>query len=171
MKVIFLDIDGVLNNTLNCKAFIRGGLLLGIERKYVRLLARIVDETGAELVLSSDWKMGWKPGRRSTEQPSVAGRYLQNKLMKDGLMLLDKTDDNTYGRRGAEIDAWLKSHPDVTDYVILDDTVFADFTPEQIKRLILTDCRYGLTPFNAEDAIKILNGQLVAKGVSDEDLT
>ena len=171
MKVIFLDIDGVLNNTLNCKAFIGGGLVLGIERKYVRLLAQIVDETGAELVLSSDWKMGWEPGRRSTEQPTAAGRYLQNKLMRDGLMLLDKTDDHIYGRRGAEIDAWLAAHPDVTDYVILDDTVFTDFKPEHIKRLVLTDCRYGLSPNNVQDAIRVLQGHLMTKGVSDEDLT
>lgn len=46
-KVIFLDIDGVLNQD-NCGA--------KIEEQFVRRLAHIVEETGAEIVLSSSWR-------------------------------------------------------------------------------------------------------------------
>ena len=46
-KVIFLDIDGVLNQD-------NGGPK--IEECYVKLLAHIVEETGAELILSSSWR-------------------------------------------------------------------------------------------------------------------
>ena len=46
-KVIFLDIDGVLNQD-------NGGAK--IEEQFVRRLAHIVEETGAEIVLSSSWR-------------------------------------------------------------------------------------------------------------------
>lgn len=47
MKIIFLDIDGVLNYE-NSKS--------KVEEEKVKLLKEIVDKTGAEIVLSSDWR-------------------------------------------------------------------------------------------------------------------
>lgn len=46
-KVIFFDIDGVLNQD-------NGGPK--IEECFVKRLAHIVEETGAEIVLSSSWR-------------------------------------------------------------------------------------------------------------------
>ena len=53
MKLIFLDVDGVLN----CAAsFTRRGNPFPIDDNKVDLLAQIVEATGAELVLSSTWR-------------------------------------------------------------------------------------------------------------------
>ena len=55
-KIIFLDIDGVLNSidyfehTKHCKGYSE------INPKKVKLLKEIVDRTGAEIVLSSTWR-------------------------------------------------------------------------------------------------------------------
>ncbi len=46
-KVIFLDIDGVLNRD-------DGGVK--IEEEFVKRLAHIVEETEAEIILSSSWR-------------------------------------------------------------------------------------------------------------------
>ena len=56
MKVIFLDIDGVLNS-LDCKEKIEGYLF--VEDKKIALLKELIDATGAKIVLSSTWRRGW----------------------------------------------------------------------------------------------------------------
>ena len=58
MKVIFLDIDGVLNN-LETKDRITP-MLMGIEDSKVELLLKIVSETNSEIVLISTWGIHWK---------------------------------------------------------------------------------------------------------------
>lgn len=82
MKIIFLDIDGVLNCSTS-KSFCHDdlyGIITGIDSDKVKRLAKIVEITGAEIVLSSDWKDGWNKyytGRR----PSHV-KYLDNHLYK-----------------------------------------------------------------------------------------
>jgi hypothetical protein len=82
------------------------------------------------------------------------------------------TPNLTYGRgfsdhtpRGVEIQQWLDEHPDVTNYVILDDD--SDMLEHQMKNFVVTfdnvdhpdsvDIGYGLTKICAEKAIEILN--------------
>ena len=49
MKVIFLDVDGVLNS-LSCKEKIDGYLF--VEDEKIALLKELIDHTGAKVVLS-----------------------------------------------------------------------------------------------------------------------
>lgn len=57
MKVIFLDVDGVLNSQ---DLFERcGEELVPIDEENIRYLKEIVDATGAQIVLSSSWRYGW----------------------------------------------------------------------------------------------------------------
>ena len=64
MKVIFLDIDGVLNThesatTLRESFVERGADLMGFNRfdkNCVARVNRITDETGAKIVISSSWR-------------------------------------------------------------------------------------------------------------------
>ena len=59
MKVIFLDIDGVLNSDEYVDK-VKKSDIQGIERdidiEKVKLLKRAIDETGAKVVLSSSWR-------------------------------------------------------------------------------------------------------------------
>ena len=59
MKVIFLDIDGVLNSDEYLDK-VKNSDIQGIERdidvEKVKLLKRAIDETGARVVLSSSWR-------------------------------------------------------------------------------------------------------------------
>ena len=56
MKVIFLDIDGVLNNEYSKTRAPSG--VIGIDGDKVKRLRKIVESTGAKLVLTSSWKTG-----------------------------------------------------------------------------------------------------------------
>ncbi len=160
MKVIFLDIDGVLNCDTS-KSYCHDdvcGIIVGIDSDKVKRLAEIVNATGAEIVLSSDWKIGWEK-YYITRKPSHA-KYLDNHLKKKGnLIIFDKTPITNKGSwyRGEEIITYLNLHPEITHYVILDDTFFEDFDCNEIEEhLVLTDYIIGLTDNDVEKAIKIL---------------
>ena len=57
IKIIFLDIDGVLN-CRNSKPSCFG--IMGVDNKKVEVLKSIVDKSGAKIVLISSWRIGWK---------------------------------------------------------------------------------------------------------------
>ena len=57
IKVIFLDVDGVLNDQAsNSKC----GFYTGIDDKKVKRLRAIVEATNAKIVLVSSWKKHWE---------------------------------------------------------------------------------------------------------------
>ena len=123
MKVIFLDIDGVLNEE---KSRSRCCGYKGIDDKKVEHLAKIVKVTGVEIVLISTWKDDWRKTDK-THQGMMAN-YLDKKLKKQGLSVLDKTEsvDKASGfhlSRGEGILQYFATHM-VEKYVILDDYQF-----------------------------------------------
>lgn len=159
MKVIFLDVDGVLNCRTS-KSYCHDdyvGIIKGIDSDKVKRLAKIVESTGAEIILSSDWKIGWQKYYRISK-PSHA-KYLDNHLKKKGnLTIKDKTPNINGGwDRGLEILTYLKMNKDVDNYVILDDTFFDDFSNKEIiEHLVLTNHDIGLTDDDVNKAISIL---------------
>ena len=161
-RIIFLDVDGVLNCSTS-KSYCHDdicGVITGIDSDKVKRLAKIVEATGAEIVLSSDWKDGWS--KYYTSQKPSHAKYLDNHLYKKGkLTIKDKTPSTSKGSwfRGEEILAYLRSHKDVENYVILDDTFFEDFSIKEIsEHLVLTEYKVGLTDDDVEKAIRILRG-------------
>ena len=87
MKVIFCDVDGVLNNESTSELTPNG--YRGVSDKLIRNLRKIVDETGAKIVLSSDWRL--------LKDTPVNGKdydYLVESLDKvSGLTFFDHTAD------------------------------------------------------------------------------
>ena len=123
MKVVFLDIDGVLNEE---KSRSRCCGYKGIDDKKVENLAKIVKATGGEIVLISTWKDDWRKTDKSRQ--GMMANYLDKKLKKQGLSVLDKTEsvDKASGfhlSRGEGILQYLSTHT-VEKYVILDDYQF-----------------------------------------------
>lgn len=162
-RVIFLDIDGVLNCATS-KSYCHDdlcGIVHGIDSDKVKRLAKIVEATGAQIVLSSDWKDGWS--KYYTSQKPSHAKYLDNHLYKKGkLTIKDKTPNTNKGSwfRGEEILTYLRTHRDIDNYVIIDDTFFDDFAYKEIeKHLVLTDKNVGMSDDDVEDAIKILLGE------------
>lgn len=58
-KVIFLDIDDVLNGIKSKSYFIneQGQVFCGIDKDKMRRLVHIVEETGAKIILNSSWRI------------------------------------------------------------------------------------------------------------------
>ena len=154
MKVIFCDVDGVLNNSYTRDRTPSG--YRGISNDLVRNLRRIVDATGAVIVLSSDWRL-------IREDPIRKRDYwhLLRKLKFAGcLSLYDHTEDIGWDCRGDEIRKYLDQHTDVTSFVILDDIPFGSFGKAGLlDHLVLTDAADGLTEKDVKRAIRILNRQ------------
>ena len=157
MKVIFLDIDGVLNEEKSCS---RCCGYKGIDDKKVENLASIVKTTGTEIVLISTWKDDWRKTDK-THQGMMAN-YLDKKLKKQGLSVLDKTEsvDRANGfhlSRGEGILQYLSTHA-VEKYVILDDYQFDYDGCGLTGNYVKTDNKDGgLTEGLSQKAIEVLN--------------
>ena len=157
MKIIFLDVDGVLNNE-NTKASAPSGCM-GVEDKLISKLVKIVTETDAKIVLTSDWKIGWESFDIYCSEDA---KYLNRKLKKYGLKISAKTyDDHVYDRffedRGKGIHKFLEKVQNVESYVVIDDHTFTDFDDEIMAHLVLTDYKTGLTDEDAVKVISVLN--------------
>lgn len=148
MKVIFLDVDGVLSS------FGERGLC----GDRIALFAAVVRQTGAEVVLSSTWRY---PHCREQRL-----RLLQE-LGKHGIELLGMTPvlDVAVGSvglvagstRGKEIGAWLaayREHPDLR-FVILDDDP-NDEMGDLKDYLVKCDGWAGLTKREAYEMVRRL---------------
>lgn len=147
MLVIFLDIDGVLNNQTY---FINNSdriakfydsysdlqynnsfdlhverIMMDIDEEKLSILKKIVLDTDAKIVIISSWKI----------------LYVFNEVVKrlcdKGIPIIGRTYDESYNR-GHGIYDYLMHH-DVIDYVILDDEFFEDYDHVLLDKLIKTD--------------------------------
>lgn len=156
MKVIFLDVDGVLNYR-GCKEMFNG--LYGVDEDRLDKLAEIAHSTSAAIVLTSTWKQLWDNQPVNSTSLDPMALYLVNKLKSRGLRLTDRTEEKDPHQRGHGIKAWLRKVPNIESWVVLDDEVFPDYKECEItKRFIHTSFEHGLTDKHVEKAIKILNG-------------
>lgn len=167
-KVIFLDVDGVLNCETSKSYFLTedGRAYTGIDKDKVKRLAKIVETTGADIVLSSSWKDGWfqRCGFLFKEAGlSKHAKYLTRHLYKKGKLGLKDRTPSSYRGRGYEIKFWLKTHPQTKAWVVLDDEDWHDFYEhdEIMRHWVKTDDKAGLTDEDATAAIQILQGQLI----------
>ena len=177
MKVVFIDIDGVMNCqeemlTLleqNPKAHDKIDLPSPTKCK---LLKQLVDETGAEIILSSSWRLNLHAIQNIIDTFRPYGLRLDGFTCEGVLcsMLNETKYKNIKPKhthhcyegiciddRGAEIAYWLLRHPEVTNFVILDDEPF-DIIEWFPNNLVKTDPNIGFTLNDCLEAIKILNG-------------
>lgn len=140
MKVLFLDIDGVVNHAGSSNAG-----LFPIDPVAAARVARIIAYTDCEIVLSSTWRK-LKEGREIVSQ-KVAPIH-------------DVTPDTDSYYRGDDIQAWLNKHPKVTRYAVLDDD--ADWRYDQEPHWFLTTWEKGLTEDVMQKVIDHLNERVPA---------
>ena len=158
MKVIFLDVDGVLNSEVSREQErnnFDNWMEHEVSEMHVNNLKKIVDATGAQIVLSSSWRFDHPKatGRDFIVDPLM--KVLDRKLKAVGLDIIDVTPDLRGKIRGAEIQDWLDRHSEVERFVILDDDV--DMKDEQKPFFVNTTFKNGLTDELSNKAIEILN--------------
>ena len=155
MKYIFLDCDGVLNNKRYIeKCYRRNGhkpmsmYCTPFAPYNLKNLAKNVRKTGANIVLTSTWRL-------DKEHMAV----LRARLAEYGLKIYDQTS-NFGMNRGAEISEWLKEHSKgKKSFVIIDDDTFDILPFFDRKYIIQTNTKYGLTFGDRIKAIKVLKGE------------
>lgn len=151
MKIIFLDVDGVLNSDEYMHRVIHSNIT-GVEREIdiekVRLLKQAVNKTGAKIVMTS-----------SIRHTQLGGKVIEL-LQREG-MVVDKTPFMNEAR-GEEIKAWIRENGNVEDFVILDDEVFKSYDDTLMAKLIkISDGNgrnfgEGLLPKDASEIVKRL---------------
>lgn len=156
MRVLFLDIDGVLN----CRADWgkpehqdKGTYV--VDQKKVGCLLAVVKELGLSVVLSSSWRNHqdhvdylYEQGVLSSAWVHDDWRTIRGEGKRIGNSLLWSPS-----LRGEEIQEWLDRHPEVTAYVIVDDA--EEFLKHQKRYVIRTSFDAANGGFTARHARKV----------------
>lgn len=150
MKVIFLDFDGVLNSykyLMNSETY-----GVAIDPSRMVLLKQIVDAANAKIVLSTSWREHWSKDLTGCNSTGV---LINNIFSEYGLQVYDKTPE-LHTRREIEIKSWLDRHPEVKNFVVLDDSLLS---ADYLNGHFIKTSNYfdGLDETDVQKAIDILN--------------
>jgi len=175
MKVIFLDNDGVICLANNWgsrhkkqkKFFTEDNPRKGFgdngpvevrfdnfDQKAVKVLNKILEETGAEIVVSSDW-------RYHANLEELGDYYESQGIIKRPIEVTDRFKDifpkewtslrfraELELERSMEINHWVENHPDVTHWVAIDDLdMSVDYLGNHFSVKDGSDSKPGLTNF------------------------
>ena len=156
MKVIFLDIDGVLvtRNSIKYQYLnYPDDTSIRFSQKAVKSLNKLIRLTKAKIVISSTWRLF-----HSLEE-------LQNIFKKQGIKgkiisttSIERAPVEEDIPRGQKITDWLENNSAVKQYVIIDDDVQADCIQFHPYNCVETSYKRGFAPedrFN--EALAILN--------------
>ncbi|MBQ0050465.1 MAG: hypothetical protein KBT11_00200 [Treponema sp.] len=170
-RVIFLDIDGVLNyekwRKNQTKYFEKGGFKSNIEpvdERKVKLISKIIRKTGAKVVLSSSWRfilngdnpLYWQKGSRVNRVKLLFSKHKIKISDRTGFDFVS-SDKKMWGRE-FEIHSYLQKHPEIKKYAIIDDA------KEELEIFLNTPQMFltkydeeGITGKQADEIIKYLN--------------
>ncbi|MDD4371427.1 MAG: HAD domain-containing protein [Anaerostipes sp.] len=157
MKVIFLDIDGVLNSYDYYEKTQRYTDLIDADN--LKVLKEIVNQTDARIVLTSSWRRGW---RHEFEDCTEEMQEMLLEFHKFGLEVFSRTGCDETCRREMEIFQWIKKCQEPIDgIVILDDGPFEWKKKHLESYVVKTDFQKGgLLKEHIKKAVDILNQPL-----------
>lgn len=143
MKLVFCDIDGVLNSEIGTA---ESGVL-GIEEEKLYLLQALLESTGAELVITSKARFA----------ESIYEERLKT-IENSGIIIRDAFKGKTLSSnpKAIEVLAYLQNKcKDVDNVLILDDNDH-DFSEYFKHNFILVSTKTGLTVKDVDEGIAIL---------------
>ena len=135
MKVIFMDIDGVLNTNSDRE----------ISNDKLKLLSELVSKTGAEIVLSSSWRNWW-----NHPKTNIPGSFItkwKKQFLDNNLSITLTTELEC--PKNLSIEKFIIRH-DVKCFIVLDDE------PIDISNLVQTNGNVGLTQSDCQKAAHLL---------------
>ena len=135
MKVIFLDIDGVLNTNSDKE----------ISNDKLKLLSELVSKTGADVVLSSSWRNWW-----NNPKTNIPGSFIKKwkKQFLDNNLSIKLTTELECPKN-LSIEKFIIQY-DVKCFIVLDDE------PIDISNLVQTNGDVGLTQSDCQRAAHLL---------------
>ena len=167
MRVIFLDFDGVLNSHQSITFWHnkrdqdkwenelyeewQGSLFEYLAHEFCPIALSNMEELmrrcpDAKIVVSSTWRIG-------NDIDALKKILAPAKLVANAI--IDKTPSFRDKPRGEEIKAWLDKHPEVKQYVIIDDD--RDMLVEQRENFINTSSLHGFQYGDMLHAERILD--------------
>ena len=160
-KILFLDVDGVLNTNNTCDMPAHDVISIGLSwpcllsRPHLRTLKGVLDASGCDIVLSSTWRLN-----------ELGCRLLQRGLRAVGIpceRIVGATPDlrpHSHSRPD-EILAWLSAHGNgdaPTVWAAVDDIPLERENPEGMRgRCVLTKMETGLDDEAADACVRLLN--------------
>lgn len=154
MKVIFLDIDGVLNSGAYIKR-LDGDFdqpINQIDPVAVVRLNHLTDTTGAKIVVSSTWRLSFL-GQCAEPLKSLQGCLRTYGITGSVIDMTPNKANCVRNRRGKEIQAWMDENPGVEKFIIIDD----DSDMGRLRtHLILTKFEDGIQDIHVDRIIEIL---------------
>ena len=182
MKIIFLDIDGVLiyetdfiesamyghdNNSTIRKTKSGREVITPVCRGKMALLELIIMQTDARIVISSTWREHMKLNEIYDVFVAQGFRLPRTTIIgKTEDSMIRFSADHTYSR-GSEISDWLDGRDDIESYVILDDISPRMFHAHP-DNLVTTDEYDGLNKLHTTQAMNILGRNEEAQAKWDE---
>jgi hypothetical protein len=160
MDVVFLDIDGVLNNANDGGKPNKAGFIekdLAICQNNLENLKRLLEAfPDLKIVWSTNWRQcekdiwfGWQnPCVWLERQPWMVGR------------VVGKTPRKLSSEHYHDIKWWLDDHPETENYVIFEDSYFPKDWFGIDKHVVRCDDEIGLTDADIALAADILRGKL-----------
>ena len=147
MIIIFLDIDGVMNSETYFRSIkTNDNNFSRFNPKAILIVTKLLEEFNAQIVISSLWRFALKKELAKELNASGLNKYLHSDSFTPILQP---------GHRGNEIKLWLDKHPEISDFLILDDD--DDILSEHIPRLVKTTLAEGLHEEHYYKAREILD--------------
>ena len=146
MKVLFLDIDGVLNTLQYIYDHDTDNPADQIDNRLVERLNRVVERTGCFIVISSSWRILYT-------QVELEG-ILRTCGLTEKAIIYDRTPSIPIPHcRGDEIELWLSGH-EIDQFVILDDAADMGALKEHLVQTLPTE---GLLDSHVEEIVSRLS--------------
>lgn len=163
MRVIFLDVDGVLNTDgyLEAQTKRKNGIfsytmIFNFDPQSMDNLKKIIEATNSKIVISSSWREGmryndlfWRTLINNLEKAGLGDRIL-------GVTPISRKKSSRISK-GNAIKEWLRQnrHLNIKKYIILDDEI--ESCEDICERLLLCDSYTGIDNYIREEAIKMLS--------------
>lgn len=154
MKIIFLDMDGVLTCTRTHVANRDGGLWHRVDRTAVLLLNRLHDgHDDVRYVLISTWRKFHIRTQMEIllRDAGWTGEFHEDWKTGQRIIKFSQVAD-----RGHEVRDWLDGHNEVESYVIIDDMDASCFS--EVDPPVVTDINDGFSLKNLDEAYQKLHG-------------
>lgn len=136
MKIIFLDVDGVLNTISDYRLYGPDFInMLAVSR-----LSKIIKATNSKIVVSSNWRLEEK-----------SRKILHQALGKYNLEIYDYTVRRS--KKSQEIKIWLDEN-EIIKFAIIDDDPRASLEASSFFKI---NEEFGLTEDKADEIIRYLN--------------
>lgn len=143
MKVIFLDIDGVMTSNALNEEIKSSTLTYPFSKSCVSALNEILTTNRVRIILTSSWRTVF-----DAEKQCIV--FAENGVCQ---MPYGQTKDIRYESRSSEIQIYLKEKPNIEQYVILDDMLIEGFD----DHFVWIDPSTGLTAAHVDKVQRILN--------------